>query len=496
MRNIVNEDAIKTYLKQLAGGDDRLAANLILALFKALLKEDDLMRPASTYPAEPPDWLTPEYFARREFYEFDPALLEAHPYVPDAIAFVRDWLKMAMSLKERWLERVDGEGRVLRLRNIGTMSKALDNADKDIRKWTTSRRIPRHEITGVADPWQHHFRTEIAFADGWRWKELMTAMALKNEGRLMRHCVGSKPYIGQLRRKEYRFFSLRNQHNRPILTLQCTDTDLLAYGGPCNDQPYHGLITHITALQSKFLWNLDVRVDKLGRFNVLGHTFDLTRMPDETIIPCSLLATDCFCKRLADRITVNGNLILNACADLTCLPEHLTVRRSLMMKRCNLIPELPDTLSVAEHVRVVRCAGLKRLPSKMHVRGNLCLEHCEALEALPQDWRVDLNLIIDACLSISQLPPGLRVGGDLIIRDCLLQGLPQDLQVGGNLEVKGLAMLPDRLRVGGTVTTRLGTFTSVAQANVVARIARDNEPSFALVPPGERDGGGSKPTIH
>ena len=60
---------------------------------------------------------------------------------------------------------------------------------------------------------------------GWRWVEVRSPDALDREGALMRHCVGS--YATDVAAGSKQVFSLRNPDNKPLLTIESQQGELL-----------------------------------------------------------------------------------------------------------------------------------------------------------------------------------------------------------------------------------------------------------------------------
>ena len=77
------------------------------------------------------------------------------------------------------------------------------------------------------------------------------------------------------------------------------------------------------------------------------------------------------------------------------------------------------------------------------------------LASLPENLTVGGNLQLKGCHSISALPERRHLGGDVSIESCCqFRRLPTDLEIAGNLTLKGcpnLTELPARLRVSGDV---------------------------------------------
>jgi hypothetical protein len=182
-------------------------------------------------------------------------------------------------------------------------------------------------------------------------------------------------------------------------------------------------------------------------------------------------------ERLPDDLRVVGDLILECCPRLGALPERLQIGGSLLVRRCPIV-QLPSALRVGRDLKLHHLRDLDGLPDALAVPGRLEMVRCPSLRAIPLGLRVGTDLIIRRCEGLRELPAGLHVPGTLDLRGCLgleslpagmsvgsklgaepfrpalrladceaLRSLPEDLDVGGPLEVagSGLRDLPDRL---------------------------------------------------
>ena len=75
------------------------------------------------------------------------------------------------------------------------------------------------------------------------------------------------------------------------------------------------------------------------------------------------------------------------------------------------------------------------------------------IKSLPDNLTVGGNLDLYDCAGITQLPDGLTVGGSLQLSGTAITSLPDNLTVGGYLDLgdTGITQLPDGLTVGGSL---------------------------------------------
>lgn len=60
-----------------------------------------------------------------------------------------------------------------------------------------------------------------AYEHGFTWVKLVTALQFEREGKLMNHCVGNGSYYNRWRlNRESEFYSLRDKHNKPHVTME------------------------------------------------------------------------------------------------------------------------------------------------------------------------------------------------------------------------------------------------------------------------------------
>ena len=110
----------------------------------------------------------------------------------------------------------------------------------------------------------------------------------------------------------------------------------------------------------------------------------------------------------------------------------------------------------------LRDTGITSLPDNLTVGGYLDLEGCTGITSLPD------NLIVGEYLDlrgtgITSLPDNLTVGGYLDLRGTGITSLPDNLTVGGSLYLRDtrITSLPDNLTVGGYLDLRGTGITSL-----------------------------------
>ena len=99
----------------------------------------------------------------------------------------------------------------------------------------------------------------------------------------------------------------------------------------------------------------------------------------------------------------------------------------------------------------LRDTGITSLPDNLTVGGYLDLEGCTGITSLPDNLIVGEYLDLDGCTGITSLPDNLIVGGYLDLDGTGITSLPDNLTVGEYLDLRGtgITSLPDNLTVGG-----------------------------------------------
>jgi hypothetical protein len=130
----------------------------------------------------------------------------------DQVRHICDWLSAAIARGERWLSRVDDQGRPLKLMKFGTVAQILDEADKAMAK----RRGDAASLKPVPGG------TKIVYdaGDGWTLVRLLTPEALDIEGLEMGHCVGQGAYDYGLANNFVGIYSLRDPNGKSHVTLE------------------------------------------------------------------------------------------------------------------------------------------------------------------------------------------------------------------------------------------------------------------------------------
>lgn len=159
---------------------------------------------------------------------------------------------------------------------------------------------------------------------------------------------------------------------------------------------------------------------------------DWKSIPDEHLIPKNLIVKHTLSleesklTNLPRGLTVHGDLILN---DLISeLPENLTVDGNLYLNK--LITKLPKNLTVMG--KLFQYSKIEKL-SENTTTGSLNFSYNKKLKSLPKKLVVKGLLFLDDS-GIESLPPDLQVNGDLYIRGVTkLTEIPLTMKIEGKI---------------------------------------------------------------
>lgn len=129
----------------------------------------------------------------------------------DEVRHIVDWLTADYISGAAWIDRVDEQGRPLKLMKCGDMQRLLHEADKAMRK----RLQGAYGTVGDGDE-----LTVAELSGGYSVVRLMTARALDVESRRMAHCVGQGAYDEALERGTIEIYSLRDRKGQPVVTIE------------------------------------------------------------------------------------------------------------------------------------------------------------------------------------------------------------------------------------------------------------------------------------
>jgi hypothetical protein len=189
----------------------------------------------------------------------------------------------------------------------------------------------------------------------------------------------------------------------------------------------------------------------------------IERLPDGLQIKGNLRLVGVRVQELPEDLQLGGNLALVRCWGVTGLPAGLQVGGSLLVQDC-LLETLPADLCVGKNIRIHRAQSLESTPEGLSAAGTIELADCNSLVRIAPGLRVGWNLIARNCRNLKELPEGLQTRGVLDLRGCTsLERLPGGIRVGSDrrrsrlapalrlADCSALRSLPDDLEVGGPI---------------------------------------------
>lgn len=147
-------------------------------------------------------------------------------------------------------------------------------------------------------------------------------------------------------------------------------------------------------------------------------------------------------------LTLSGRLSIFDCASLESLPVGLTAGEGVRIRGCERLHSLPPDLALPS-LEIHACRALSRLP-----RG-LCVDVLDVGRQMAMHFGPSTHIGRDACagpMRVLSLGEDSFIGGSVMI--CADAPLPRGLLVTGDLDLErsGVLVVPDDLRVEGTLT--------------------------------------------
>lgn len=362
---------VREYICGFGGMDDTIVDLLMLSVGRILLKRGNFVIPTG------------------------PLFDADNIYLTD-IVHVRDWLKVAVADKARWLQNVDELGRPKKLLKFGNLGAVVEEANRQMERKQTRTAKVSPLVSGE----------EVVFdaGDGWTIVRMLSEEALDRESEMMRHCVGHGSYDWALEDDDVRLLSLRDPRGFPHVTMEVKGRDLVQFKGKQNGFPVerYFLLCRDFLRQEKITSRVDGVVTDVG-----GTLHSIYNLPDTLVVSGSLnLSNGTGVEvRLPRRIVVDGNLIMGG-GVFSNAPEHLEVTGSLYVYD-GVCHAVPASLSVGGSIMLQGFAALE-LPVDLRVNGKLDVSDC-SIERLPEGLYVRDALDV-SWTSLSELPKTLRCG--------------------------------------------------------------------------------------
>jgi len=227
----------------------------------------------------------------------------------------------------------------------------------------------------------------------YKWVQLLTQEDCKEEGSAMGHCIGGNGHASSISRGNSFAFSLRDEFNRPHLTLEANKSNgtVFEFKGRNNAVPKLQYIECYVELSQKF-------ADLLGQ--VTDCTFSQGLRKDVLLAKRMNLAN----KRTFDE-RMKLELGLNMFEKGELFMQSINVGNKLKTF------ELPEEIKVYGNL-IVSIGGKIIIPKDIVIGGSVALRGKSV--TIGNDVKVGGNLEIADCV-LSKIPKGLMVCGDLIL---------------------------------------------------------------------------------
>jgi hypothetical protein len=402
------------------------------------------------------------------------------------ITHIADWLSAAVAEGAQWLSREDELGRPKKLMKFGGFREMVTEADKAMALAIQKRG------TITVDP--AHERIVAHLSDGYAMVEMLSETALDRESAEMQHCIGNGGYDGDVRGEFIRLLSLRDPHGKPHATFRVNrlSSIVVEYQGKQNQPPhpkYMGYIREfIKAEGLRFSHGGENRIGMVE--DIYGEWHDLADLPDELETAGSLNMRDVPQCRIPRRLVVNGDFtaphwmdetpqVLHVAGDLFsgALPRFVGDFRAGRIRIAGGVNTSRPGFRIPERIDagtvVIETAGLIKLPRKLEVTGNLALSIPSAT-GVPEELKVGGLLDIERtglkvwkgdvdCGGMIVQPRNpfsfqgaVRVRGDLTVKGSDVT-FAKELRVSGNADFsengagRKIAALPGRMFVSGNL---------------------------------------------
>lgn len=162
------------------------------------------------------------------------------------IHHVVDWLSAAVHNNERWLSNTDDRGRPKKLMKCGDIIALSNEADKCMRRALTGTR--RRKALPETDE-----RVVVTLGD-LSLVRLLTPKALDAESAAMRHCIGLGAYDVRLSLPGLRYYSVRDDRNKPLATVEVMDGVIIQCSGPRNSFTTSSALDFLYAIRMSLGW--------------------------------------------------------------------------------------------------------------------------------------------------------------------------------------------------------------------------------------------------
>jgi len=311
-------------------------------------------------PQDAPGWLTTRWQdGARGFQTFVP-----DKNLEEKISHVKDWIKGALHSDEPWVRDVDEKGRPKKLLQIGTLARAVAEADKAMKNLSTK--------FNAADEGEGALEVVREFDDGYVMARLLTPQALDRESGMMGHCIGGGGYDEKLIKGSIEIYSLRDSKNRAHATLavRANNQVLQQCKGKKNKAPVTKYMPHVQTFIKERHYKLNEATSHTGLIEQDGVYYDIYNLPAGLSIDSNLDLMSVNITKLPDGLSVGKDINLYD-TPITDLPDGLNVGGDINLYGTP-ITDLPDGLSVDGDLDLYR-TSITKLPEDLEVSDTITM---------------------------------------------------------------------------------------------------------------------------
>ncbi|MCZ7885380.1 hypothetical protein [Agrobacterium salinitolerans] len=161
-----------------------------------------------------------------------------------AVRHVVDWLSVAQDEGHAWLGNLGVDGYPKKLMKCGDVARLVNEANKGLRQ--------RKAADVVLGPEDETFIADLGA--GHTLVELLSPMALRREGSIMRHCISHGGYDWQLADPARHLYSVRDQGGAPLATLETHGNVVRQFRAARNEDPTPAVLDLVSGIASDWGW--------------------------------------------------------------------------------------------------------------------------------------------------------------------------------------------------------------------------------------------------
>jgi hypothetical protein len=168
---------------------------------------------------------------------------------------ILDWLRIAAAEAHSWIDNVDAKGYPKKIMKCGSIPALVREADKQLRRIAAqdrTRQAKRLDALTALGPQDVTWQAELDH--GLHLVRLRSPAALDDESLRMRHCIGMGSYDERLDDPVYAYYSVRDENDDALATLEVNGAVVMQFKGPLNTVPAAHVTDAVTEFMSRLGW--------------------------------------------------------------------------------------------------------------------------------------------------------------------------------------------------------------------------------------------------